>query len=296
MTESEGGCVKRTVNLFRQHRANIKNFLWTVIQSNAIDMTNESKITAAFAHLAGLQTIYKVGSDYKQITPNYYKRRKDESRVGIDKQHYFSTVAFDEMGIYMTNAYIHHMTGTLSITLVQKSGDDFIVYDFDLLALLEELKLIEHNSRFERMNQLIYAVGGYLLALIALFLIVYGGSVFAGVFLFSNEFILHEIFKAIIAITLGLAIYDLAKTILENEVLYKNVGVEREGQYQILGKFLVSIIIALSIESLMVVFKIALDDHTELGYAFFLIFGVTLMIAGLGIFYYLTRTKCEEGA
>ena len=33
--------------------------------------------------------------------------------------------------------------------------------------------------------------------------------------------VITNIFKAIIAVTLGLAIYDLAKTILENEVMYR---------------------------------------------------------------------------
>ena len=35
-------------------------------------------------------------------------------------------------------------------------------------------------------------------------------------------------------------------------------------QNKVLGKFLISIIIALSIETLMVVFKIALGDYTQM--------------------------------
>ena len=170
-------------------------------------------------------------------------------------------------------------------------NDTFIVFDFNLLKLLETLRLIEHNAQFEHCNQLIYAMGGVVLGLISLFLIVYGAYTFGSVFFRSADEVLHNIFQAIIAITLGLAIYDLAKTILENEVLYKNAGKQREGQYSILGKFLVSIIIALSIESLMVVFKMTLGDYTGLGYAFLLIFGVTMMIVGVGLFDRLTTPK-----
>ena len=54
---------------------------------------------------------------------------------------------------------------------------------------------------------------------------------------------------------------------------------------KILTKFLISIIIALSIEALMVVFKIALQDYTQMHNAVYLIAGVSLMIISLGLFY-----------
>ena len=73
--------------------------------------------------------------------------------------------------------------------------------------------------------------------------------------------------------------------------MYKNAGSQTDGQYTVLSKFLISIIIALSIESLMVVFKIAPGDFTSLGYGLLLILGVTLMIVGLGVFDRLTTKK-----
>ena len=62
-------------------------------------------------------------------------------------------------------------------------------------------------------------------------------------------------------------------------------------QNKVLGKFLISIIIALSIEALMVVFKIALGDYTEMLAAFYLLIGVTIMIVGLGFFHKFTKTE-----
>ncbi len=52
-----------------------------------------------------------------------------------------------------------------------------------------------------------------------------------------------------------------------------------------MGKFLVSIIIALLIETLLVVFKIALDDYKDMQAAFFLLIGSTAMFVGLAYFY-----------
>jgi hypothetical protein len=106
---------------------------------------------------------------------------------------------------------------------------------------------------------------------------------------FSGEVVMHEIFTSIISITIGLAIYDLAKTLIENEVLFKTFNYGNDLQNKTLSKFLTSIIIALSIESLMAVFKIVLDDYSKLINAFYLIIGVTLLIVGTGLYNLLSR-------
>ncbi len=54
---------------------------------------------------------------------------------------------------------------------------------------------------------------------------------------------------------------------------------------QTMVRFLGSIIIALSIEALMLVFKFALNDPSQLLYAVYIMFGVTALLVGLS--YYL---------
>ncbi len=56
-------------------------------------------------------------------------------------------------------------------------------------------------------------------------------------------------------------------------------------------KFLISIIIALSIEALMVVFKIAINDYDKMINALYLITGISLILIALSIFIYLTKKK-----
>ena len=285
--------MKRIVIQFRQNRRAIEMFLRNSVKDDRFHFDDEEGIRNAFKHLPFLQMFYRIGEDLKQTSPNYDRRGGvDASRVGADKSHYFSNIQMDDFSVYMTNPYIHHLTGESSVTMVlpQKEGG-FVVFDFNLLTLLESLRLIEHNRHFERFNLFVYALGGFTLALVSIFLIVYGASTFIFIFKQSQDAMLHDIFKTIIAITLGLAVFDLAKTILEKEVMYKNAGSQTDGQYTVLSKFLISIIIALSIESLMVVFKIALGDFTSLGYGFLLILGVTLMIVGLGLFDRLTTKK-----
>jgi hypothetical protein len=52
----------------------------------------------------------------------------------------------------------------------------------------------------------------------------------------------------------------------------------------LLSKFLIAIIIALSIEALMVVFKIALNDPTLMLHALYLIIGIALIILSLAFY------------
>lgn len=284
--------MKRIVNQFRENRHAIEMFLRNRVEDDRYDFSDEEGIQTAFEHLPFLDMFYVIGSDLKQKSPNYFRKGKDATRIGRDKSHYFANMNVEKFKSYVSNPYIHHVTGESSVTMVLPyRNETFIVFDFNLLKLLETLRLIEHNARFEYCNRFVYAAGGITLGFVSLFLIGYGAYTFGSVFFHMTGHILHNIFQAIIAITLGLAIYDLSKTIMENEVMYKNAGKQREGQYSVLGKFLVSIIIALSIESLMVVFKITLGDYTGLGYAFLLIFGVTLMIVGVGWFDYLTKPK-----
>ncbi len=205
---------------------------------------------------------------------------------GVNKKHYFAKLDLDDNGFYLSNPYIHYRTGKSSISIVHYVDDVYYVFDCNLIELLEELKLIEYNSLHDKFKKSIYFLGSLLLVFVAIALIVYGGYVLFAL-LFSpddNEF-LNEVFKSIISIKLGLAMYDLAKQIFEHEVIFHSFAHEEDKQYMMLSKFLISIVIALSIETLMVVFKLALKDPTQMLSAFYLMIGTTIMFVGLAYFY-----------
>lgn len=290
--------MKEIVVLFKKHFDAIENFLTATIENNSLDECDATSINSAFKNMPSLQTMYLVDFGYKQISPSFYiKNKQDDTRIGINKERYFSNVKLSDKNIYVSNPYLHYKTGKPSITIVKKTEQNYVVFDVDLLTLIEELRLVEHNKKFDIFNKYIYAVGGYLLSVVSIFLILYGGYVFLFVFNTTTpESMLHEIFKSIIAITLGLAIHDLAKTIISHEVFFKDPANREITQYQILGKFLVSIIIALSIESLMVVFKIVIEgkNYEAIQFAFFLILGVTILILALSMFIKFTKEQnCE---
>jgi len=59
-------------------------------------------------------------------------------------------------------------------------------------------------------------------------------------------------------------------------------------------RFLGSIIIALSIEALMLVFKFAITDPEKLMYAMYIVGGVAMLLVGLAIYIRFTKLKIED--
>lgn len=283
--------MKRVVTLYTENRNSIQFYLrHTLEHFSAISLEAEN-LQRFFETEKAAEVIYAISCDFIQITPDYGRQFCNSNRIGKNKKFYFAGLIFDDEPIYITNPYLHNITGMPSVSVIKKEKEHFIVVDYDMLKLLEELRLIEYNSLFEQINKIVMGGGSLLLGLVSVFLILYGGYIFGKVALlsFGSNEILHEVFTSVISITIGLAIYDLSKTMIENEVLYKSLDTANEIQSKILSKFLTSIIIALSIESLMAVFKIVLEDYSKIINAFYLIVGVTLLIIGTGFYNYFSR-------
>jgi uncharacterized membrane protein YhaH (DUF805 family) len=276
--------MKEVIAIYKRHKNTVDEFIITLIKNlpqdyiqNADKILKENKM---------IQLLYAVDNNYIQISPTICKKRQELESRGSQKSHYFSKVTVDEMGFYISNPYIHHRTGRASLSAVHKIGEIYYVFDINMIDLLEELKLIEYNDLYDKIKRSVYFLGAFFLAIVAIALILFGGYEFGIILVAEGEIdLLHNIFQSIIAITLGIAIYDLSSQIFEHEVLFRAFHHEEDRQYKILGRFLVSIIIALSIETLMVVFKIAISDQSQMLSAFWLLLGTTLMFIGLAYFY-----------
>ncbi|MCW8838480.1 MAG: hypothetical protein OQJ77_04480 [Thiovulaceae bacterium] len=276
--------MKEVVRIYKQHKMTVENYIYSLISNFPDDYIENAD--AIFKRSKYIQLIYGVDKEFKQTTPVLSISNEDNSQIGSDKSHYFVKLGLNKNNIYISNPYIHHKTGLASISVVHFLDDVYYVFDINLLTLLEELKLIKYNRVHDRIKRLVYFFGSLMLAFVSIILIGYGGYIFTSILIYKDEAeFLHDIFKSIIAVTLGLAIFDLSKQIFEHEVLFQSFHHSEDKQYKVLSKFLISIIIALSIETLMVVFKIALEDHSEMLSAFYLLIGTTAMLVGLGWFY-----------
>jgi uncharacterized membrane protein len=105
---------------------------------------------------------------------------------------------------------------------------------------------------------------------------------------------INKVFKSTILLTLSLAIVDLVKAIFEEEVLGREK--KRGGSddsHQTMVRFLGSIIIALSIEALMLVFKFALTDPNKLLYAVYLLGGIGVLILSLSVYLKVNQKESQ---
>ncbi|QOY51910.1 hypothetical protein [Candidatus Sulfurimonas baltica] len=276
--------MKQVINVYKKHKDTVDKYIKHLVKNIKKDIIEDSKeILNQYKYI---QLIYSVDADFKQKSPIICRKEKDSEHIGNDKKHYFQKMILEE-NVYVSSPYIHYRTGKASLSVVYFKDDTYYVFDINLIALLEELKLIEFNGLHDKIKRFVYLFGSTILALVAIALLSYGSYIFGSIiFIKSHVDFLQDIFKSIIAVTLGLAIFDLAKQIFEHEVLFKTFEHDEDKEYKVLGKFLISIIIALSIETLLVVFKIALSgDVSQMLSAFYLILGTTLMFVALGWFY-----------
>ncbi len=286
--------MKQVINVYKKHNTTVDIYLTNLVTNLKEDPIKASK--DILRNNKYIQLLYAVDKDFKQISPIICQKKNDDENIGNDKSHYFNKMVLNDNGVYISNPYIHYRTGKASLSVVHFINDIYYVFDVDLISLLEELKLIDFNHTHDNIKRTIYFLGSATLTLVSISLIIYGLYVFGKNIFSSTELdLLHDSFKSIIAVTLGLAIFDLAKQIFEHEVLFQSLEHDEDKQYKVLGRFLISIIIALSIETLLVVFKTALSDKADnMLSAFYLIIGTTFMFVGLAWFYKtIIRSSCE---
>lgn len=249
----------------------------------------------AYAHLfkvfPSLELVYVCNKDtLEQVSDNIYRDRVSSIPKGRDRSYLLKKIKFNNSNISISKPYISSATGKTCVTVAKEEDDKVYFMDFTVSALLERLGLIELHKEFNFLNKGFYFVTAILMIVLAVFTL--GYSIYElGHSLFFKEggVSIESIFKPIIALTLGLAIFDLSKTILEQEVVFKSYSKNPKIEYKVFTKFSITIIIALLIESLMVVFKIALHDYSQMLYAVYLIGGVSILVLTLGVFIFFTK-------
>lgn len=286
--------MKKIIQIYKKDHAHIVSHIRGIISSLPHDVLQNTK--SLFKKYKYIELIYSVDSNFIQNSPSIYKNKSVSKSVKSDKSQYFSNIDLKDNDVYISSPYIHHTSGTPSISVVQRVGDIYYVIDINMLILFEELKLIEYNSVHEKVIKLVYIFGASILGFISFSLIGYGAYILAALmFSLGTSDFLHDVFKSIVSVTIGLAMFDLSRQIIEYEVLFKSFHKEKNREFKILGRFLVSIIIALSIETLMVVFKIVLDDYQNMLPAFYLLIGTTIMFVGLAYFHKTVNSiKADE--
>ncbi|MCK4494445.1 MAG: Cache domain protein, partial [Methylococcales bacterium] len=166
----------------------------------------------------------------------------------------------------------------------------YLVLDIDLDATLSFFTGENKRIYFEPYFKVIYTLIVIGLFIFSFILLYFSGVLAANVFTaIGRGYDEIEVpFKAVVYLTLALAIFDLGKTILEEEVLlYKDLS-QHSSTRRTITRFIASIIIAVSFEALMMVFKAALHQQKDdVIAAVWVILAVSTLLISLAVYSYL---------
>jgi hypothetical protein len=247
--------------------------------------------------LQGLEATYLLDAAGNQVSPTYLKNGKKEEDIGAGRStraYYYR--AMHERRCTITDPYPSLLNDELTVTASEPVFDENgeIVYVACIDMPLAEVLKIAHPMALEstagRIFRGAYAAFTVVLALVSLLLFVKGieGFLTYGMGQYGKIEI-KDVFEATILLTLSLAILDLVKTLFEEEVLGRLKHDPDSSIHKTMVRFLGSIIIALSIEALMLVFKFAMTEPDMLVNAIYIIGGVAMLLTGLAIYIRFTN-------
>lgn len=247
----------------------IENFdAFYVLDKNGIQLGNTYSLNECFI----------VGDGENRANRAYYYRAVQQKRC------------------VLSDPYPSSLNGKLCITASVPIYDDknelqFIAcIDISLQNLLDMVDTGRLESYFGTFLRGVYTMFCVALFMVCAFLFWHGVKSFIS---HTSDIEIEHIFESTIILTLALAIFDLVKTIFEEEVIGKNKN-EVSMLYKTMVRFIGSIIIALAIEALMLVFKFAITSPENIINAIYLIGGVAILMLALSV--YLLSVKKQDGA
>ncbi len=303
----------KEIQEYAQIRTKVRAYLCYIMSRNisqAIETNDQATLDRVIAKIENLkeaiplaEVIYAIDGNGIQMVDNIssnpklngYGKGEDRS----DRAYYYKTLK--EHRCILTDPYPSLVSNELVVTASFPIYDTnnhlvaIICVDITLKNILKMFHPSSIDSNFGVASKVIYAAFSVALLGVAFLLFIKGVTSFLH---FGMDFMsidINEVFKSTILLTLSLAIADLVKAIFEEEVLGKE---KKHGStddtHQTMVKFLGSIIIALSIESLMLVFKSALTDPTKIQFAVYLIIGVSFLLVSLSLYIKFSRPDSKN--
>jgi hypothetical protein len=246
-----------------------------------------------------IETLYILDTNGDQVGENISKNQDfRDRRVQNHSSRAYYYRAVREKKCVITNPYPSSLTNNLSVTASYPIYDSnrnlcyVVCMDISLKSLLKFAQPTSLDSTFSIVSKLSYTVFSAALLLVAFLLFYHGIASIATHGFNINKLEIKEMFESTILLTLALAIFDLVKTIFEEEVLGRSDNKSRD-IHRTMIKFLGSIIIALSIEALMLVFKFALISPEEIMHAVYILGGVALLLIGLSFYLKATENRAS---
>lgn len=266
---------------------------------NGLPGVNEAVIREGFDKIAheidGFEAFYLLDECGVQMGSTILANSLDAQGDGKDRSnraYYYRAVR--EKHTVLTDPYPSSLDGELCVTASTPIYDDtgalkyVACMDISLANILKIAGSGWLEGYFGGFLRAIYAV--FCLALFAVCSVLFWRGVESFLTRDMAHINIEEIFSSTIILTLALAIFDLVKTIFEEEVIGKNHP-EQSLAYKTMVRFVGSIIIALAIEALMLVFKFAITAPEKIINAIYLIAGVAGLMVALSIYLYCIKQQ-----
>ena len=260
------------------------------LQQSAIECLHER-----YPFVELLFTLDPEGYQHSELHSNA-EERPGKTRRGKDRSQrpYFQLVKGSE-GVVVTEPYLSIANTSLCISAAAPVRDHdgevlgYVVLDVDLAGIIAFLMGDTARKRFAPLFKGIYVLisaGLFSVVLLLLYASLKEILDMTPAKVGGHDFYLQP-FGIIIYLTLGLAIFDLAKTTFEEEVLMHKDIFRHSSTRRTITRFMAAILIAVSIESLLLMFKSALGDGKHLLDAVWMMMSAVGLLIGLGLYVYL---------
>ena len=251
-----------------------------------------------------VQLLYLLDQDGMQISDNIVLVNQKVSRLNYgfntDRSHrpYFTGLIHLQDKRYITSPYLSNTGAGLCISasrkLTNSSGKtEILVIDINLTQLIE---FMMGDSARRKMMPIFKGVYSFIVLGLFVLVSVLMWTVIKDIYVLFSQPAKHDPllpFGIIIFLTLALAIFDLGKTILEEEVLMHKDIFRHSSTRRTITRFISTILIAISIEALLTMFKASLGEKQYLQPAIMMMLAVVGLLVGLGIYVYL-GAKAEQ--
>ena len=221
--------------------------------------------------------------------------KKSKKGLGVDRRHRpYYRQAIENDSVIVTEPYLSTTSHNLCISSAVRCLDDngnvkgIMVVDIDLANAIEFLMGDRKRKKLQPFFVTIYSLIVFGLFVVVGILLYSAGNEIATLFHDPQAGNLHlKPFSIIIFLTLALAIFDLGKTTLEEEVLMHKDIFRHSSTRRTITRFIAAILIAVSIESLLLMFKSVLGSPEYLTNAVAMMAAAVGLLVGLGIYVYL---------
>jgi len=240
-------------------------------------------------------TLDAAGTQTSENISHRLSHNNTNSALGVDRRYrpyYKLAVASDS--VIVTEPYLSTSSHNLCISSAVRCLDSngklvgILVIDIDLANAIEFLMGDRRRKKFHPFFIAVYSSIVVGLFVVVAILLYSAGSEISTLFTTSQVVDLHlKPFGIIIFLTLALAVFDLGKTILEEEVLMHKDIFRHSSTRRTITRFIAAILIAVSIESLLLMFKSVLGSPEYLTSAVLMMMAAVALLVGLGVYVFL---------